>query len=639
MGMAWMTAHVEWRRRWGSLALLALLVTLAGGVTMGAVAAARRADTAFQRFVDSTGDPEIQADGFANPTAWSSDQTAASAAFDAAVAVPGVVRGDRMAAVAVAATEEADAFSFAIVEQRGEPANAFMVEGRMFDPAEPHEVVVNEAGSRAFGVGVGDSLVLGTVGWDQLEDYLAENGIGDERTGPRIEVTVTGIQRAAFDIAQQDDPFITLGPAFVEQYGDQVIHCMCIDVFDAAPGRADEAVAGLARLYEPYGFDVEFEEQGALPEHAANGIDVEVAAMRLLAIAAGLATVIVVGQAIARQAAASAEDRAIASALGASTGQQTLAGVLAIVPAIIAGSVGSVLVAVALSALTPRGFARRAEVDPGVRIDAFVLTLGTLAVLAVGVSILVAATWRSVRPRSAGTPRFVGLPSGVGPAGLLGIALATRPGRRGRVAAGGAIVATAMGVAGTLGVWSFEAGRDHLLSEARLYGVDADLAWGGAPEDAERAVDVATSSPGVDSVGVHWALDADVELTGPGGSATGNPERVRRRRRLGRPDGRPRPCGRRARRGRARAPRPRRARRRPRRCRAGRGLRRRRHADRRRGGDRVGPGRGRRWLRDVAERAPRAEPDHVRWPVRLRPRPAVRRRRSRRRPRTRLAPY
>ena len=46
MGMAWMTALVEWSRRWGSLALLALLVTLAGGVPIGALAAARRANAA-----------------------------------------------------------------------------------------------------------------------------------------------------------------------------------------------------------------------------------------------------------------------------------------------------------------------------------------------------------------------------------------------------------------------------------------------------------------------------------------------------------------------------------------------------------------------------------------------------------------
>ena len=161
----------------------------------------------------------------------------------------------------------------------------------------------------AFGVGVGDRLVLGTIGWDRLDEYLERSAAFVERTGPAIEVTVTGIHRSAVDIAQQDDPFVTLSRAFVERYGDRVINCPCIDNFDAAPGREDEALAAVGRVYEPLGYEVDLEEGGALPEHVANGIDVEVAAMWLLAVAAGIAGLVVVAQAIARHAAASAVER------------------------------------------------------------------------------------------------------------------------------------------------------------------------------------------------------------------------------------------------------------------------------------------------------------------------------------------
>ena len=77
-----------------------------------------------------------------------------------------------------------------------------------------------------------------------------------------------------------------------------------------------------------------------------------------------------------------------------------------------------------------------------------------------------------------------------------------------------------MGVAGVLGVWSFEAGRQRLVSEGRLFGADADLAWRGTADEADGAVAAARSSGGVDAVGVRWALDTDLTLTGPGGSAT-----------------------------------------------------------------------------------------------------------------------
>ena len=133
----------------GSLALLAVLVTLAGGVTIAAAAGARRADSAFQRFVDATGEPDVQADGFASPQAWTPES-----GDGATVGVRRGVGGPECRAVAsawppmaVAATPEADAFAFAFVEQRGEPADPFMVEGRMFDPDDPHEVLVNEAGA------------------------------------------------------------------------------------------------------------------------------------------------------------------------------------------------------------------------------------------------------------------------------------------------------------------------------------------------------------------------------------------------------------------------------------------------------------------------------------------------------------
>ena len=42
-----------WRQRWGSLALLALLVALAGGMAMAGVAGARRSASSPTRFEDA----------------------------------------------------------------------------------------------------------------------------------------------------------------------------------------------------------------------------------------------------------------------------------------------------------------------------------------------------------------------------------------------------------------------------------------------------------------------------------------------------------------------------------------------------------------------------------------------------------
>ena len=139
------------------------------------------------------------------------------------------------------------------------------------------------------------------------------------------------------------------------------------------------------------------------------------------------------------------------------------------------------------------------------------LVAGAVGVVALGAALLVVVTRRAVRRRASGRRRFVGLPAGLSAAGLLGMALATRPDRRRPLAAGGAIVATAVGIAGVLGVWSFESSRDRLVTEGRLFGADADMAWRGEPDEVDRAVEVAVE-PGVEAVGVRWGLDTDLEL-------------------------------------------------------------------------------------------------------------------------------
>ena len=47
----WMAARAQLRRRWGATVALALLVGLAGGVVLAAIAGASRTESAMKRFV------------------------------------------------------------------------------------------------------------------------------------------------------------------------------------------------------------------------------------------------------------------------------------------------------------------------------------------------------------------------------------------------------------------------------------------------------------------------------------------------------------------------------------------------------------------------------------------------------------
>ncbi|CAN5651597.1 hypothetical protein BH18ACT2_BH18ACT2_12730 [soil metagenome] len=449
MAAAWLWARSDWRRRWASLGVLAVLVAQAGGVTIAAAAGARRADTAFARFVDRTGDPEITVDQFDLEDGWQPDEVARGvAAFEESAAVSGVVRAQRIGAFAVAVGDNPDAFSFALLQEAGEPERPLMVAGRRYDPGDPTEVMINESAAEVFGLGAGDVIELKTVGWDRLGEYLGQDGSFVEKDGPAVTAMITGVQRTGVDVAQQDDPFVLLTPAFAQQFGQQVINCACLSWYDVAPGRTDEVLAELQRIYEPLGFHVGLEEEGLLPEQIAQGIGVEVAAMWLLALAAGVAGVVMVGQAVARQIADGAGERSTGVALGATTNQLTVAGVVALAPAVLVGGIGAVALAIVLSPLTPRGLARRAEPEPGVRIDALALGVGAALIVVVG-TVLLAITARWSARRGAHRPQRLGnLPGGFGAAGLLGVAFAVRPGRRGRAATSAALVATSIGVGG-----------------------------------------------------------------------------------------------------------------------------------------------------------------------------------------------
>src|SRR5215207_8695195 len=59
MAAIWMTARAEWRHRWRSLIVLAVLAGLAGGVALAAYTGSRRADTSFDRLLEHERTPNL----------------------------------------------------------------------------------------------------------------------------------------------------------------------------------------------------------------------------------------------------------------------------------------------------------------------------------------------------------------------------------------------------------------------------------------------------------------------------------------------------------------------------------------------------------------------------------------------------
>ena len=66
--LAWYRFRATFRRRWGGYLALAVLIGLVGGVAMGSVAAARRTDSSYPKFLASTNPSDLVVQPFTTPS-------------------------------------------------------------------------------------------------------------------------------------------------------------------------------------------------------------------------------------------------------------------------------------------------------------------------------------------------------------------------------------------------------------------------------------------------------------------------------------------------------------------------------------------------------------------------------------------
>jgi hypothetical protein len=152
---------------------------------------------------------------------------------------------------------------------------------------------------------------------------------------------------------------------------------------------------------------------------------------RVLAALAGLAAIAVVGQALARQAAAEDTDHPALAALGLSPRQFATVSMLRTLAVAAVGAAGAIVLATLLSPLAPAGEARLAEPAPGLSFDAAVIGLGALATVAVVLALGVPPALRSARARAAADRVAVARPSAVaGAAAAAGGRAGAAAGRR-----------------------------------------------------------------------------------------------------------------------------------------------------------------------------------------------------------------
>jgi hypothetical protein len=481
----WFWARRELAARWKAIVVLGLLAGIAGGVSLAAIAGARRTEAAFGRYKAATGAPDALVFGTQvgghhvdyGPVRRLPEVADAGEFALAGVFVRGVGRG------ALGALAPADAHLYRTISR------PLLESGRLPNPRRVDEIVVNRNAAAKYGIAVGDRLTVVTS-----SNLAAFYGQAPAKGGPTIRTRVVGIGDSTMDqVFLANEPgFITSG-ALLERYGT-VIQSANGDGLQVPAGRIAMATNLVVRLRPGTdlatfhrdvarvlrvendngrlvpGRDVPIRDLVEDDKRIEHATDLERVGLLLFALVAALASLVLVGQAIARAVYAMAEATPTVRALGMVRWEIVRSLLIPYGPVAILGAVVAVAFAIALSPLFPVGLAGRIDPDKGVHVDSVVLVVGGVTV---AIAVLVAAgfaAWRAsaaqrreLRQRTSSIARAARavLPLPIG----LGAGLAVDRGRGPRsLPTRPAIVGAVAAVAGVVGCFGLLHGIDDALA-------------------------------------------------------------------------------------------------------------------------------------------------------------------------------
>lgn len=478
------------RRRWRGLAGIALLLGLVGGLSLFAIAGARRTQSAYPRFLRST-NPSTMAvviGGLAGD-----GRAEGYDAMEQIAHLPQVVQARAYVAFYVAPwvdghpdlTQSFEALGS--VDGRYFDQDVFTAtQGRRPDPQRADEVAVNEEAARRYGYHVGQQIDFATV---NAADVEAPDAPAPGNLQPRLltKATVVGVGAFIEEVVQDDtdrSPLVLFTPAFVkeakglETYAWQglVLRNGDADVTAVEQAINEHSGAGSPQFYRATSIDVFHAQQAVRP------ISLALAAFGAIA---GVAGLVLVGQALGRYVRVERDEYAVARAMGAGPRAIALASAAGPALGVVTGTLLAVLVAAAASPAMPIGPVRRVEIDRGIDVDWTVLGLGGLVLVVVLLAMTALVAWRGTPhlvarrvastkpPRSAFVARSANLPLPL----ATGLRMALEPGQGSTAVPVRSVMAgTAIAVAALIAAVTFGASLQHLVSHPRLFGWDWDVA-------------------------------------------------------------------------------------------------------------------------------------------------------------------
>lgn len=517
MAAVWLRARSQLRHHWPATVALALVIGLAGGVVLAAVAGARRTQAAFPAFVERSRGSELAM--FAGD---GQDRDAAARLRDWSEAQPHVRSAARSTAVILQIEDSGMPVGLRrhlgwLQLDPGFPMSGrpLVVDGKLPRQDAPLEVAIDEELAGRAHLRVGDALPVGLFTAAQFGP--AGQAMPVVPAGPTPSLRVTAIVRQPFDLLpvhrEQSNIYVDasdlyLSPAFWRRYGpDLSTYGYGVDVrFDSPSAAAAFKVAARRHVGDQGSFDSPgFGGGQPLIDAVHQTVSLQAKALLFFAALTALAALVLLGQTLGRQIRLESDDAAILRSVGFNSRSLVLTGVIRAAVIGVAGAALAAVTAVALSPLAPVGLARQTMLSHPVDVDGLVLAAGAPLVLLFVVAAAAVPSWRIGHPGSNGVARpstvAAGLTAASAPPPITtGVELALRSGSgRAAVPVRTAIVAAVVSVVALVAAATYAFSADGVVSHPRRYGVTWDVSVGNyaSSEPAARGARTLAHTPGV----------------------------------------------------------------------------------------------------------------------------------------------
>jgi FtsX-like permease family len=510
VSLAWYRFATSWRRLGSGYLTLILIIGLGGGLALGSVAAARRTASSFSVFLSSTNPSDLTiepAGGGPGPIGPALDRRL----LDAVAKFPHVRHVESYVAMGASyrlpGSRQVQDYASSVLLVGSLDGMLFdqdrftVTEGHRADPADPHAVMVTENAAQALGLHAGETFEVSV------------------NQGHPVRVTVAGVGLLNREVVQDQiarfPTYIVATPALTRA----VFRSSQLAYFGVQTDGTPGAVAEVERYWTSHeAFFTDFQVAAQTAQEADQSIRPEALALGAFGCIAGLTTLLLALEELARQRRNRDEELRIMRALGASPAMTVTDGLVGTAGAVVIGGLLAVAVAFAVSPLAPIGPVRAVYPGRGFAADWTVLALGALALvvllLAAAVSgAALAAPYRlaaaRARPGRPGLAEAV-LRAGVPPSTAIGARFALDAGRANRGSSRWVLVGAVTALLVVSATLTFGHSLQNLIAQPSLYGWNWDYAvqssdgYGPVPNSTVQTV-VGQHDHGVAESGVWFA--------------------------------------------------------------------------------------------------------------------------------------